>query len=228
MWIIAIPVIAIVLFMVYNYVIVPTIKKKEEAKNQSLMNDFSAEVNGQEREIRERFTRENSYIKPIADQIGEPIQALISCMEKREMKDFLRQQAVAMAGKAVKGLTGFGFKEVDNTEYYYLALTDRNLHYLHYSLQGKCKEHLVFDGSKITDPEVGEVTAGETVKNNAAQGDSTRFGFVYDDTLYKFFFYDNVWGHPAGKSKRNKDKEFAEINYLFAEPFKKYTDSLKK
>ncbi len=228
MWIIAIPIIAILLFMVYTYVLLPSMKKKEEAKNQSFMADFSKEIAGREDEVRQQFCKENPYIKPIEDDVKEPIVALISCMEKRETKDFIRQQAVAMAGKAVKGLVGVGFKEVDNTEYYYLALTDKNLHYLHYSDSGKCKEHLVFDGSQMQDMESGEVTAGETVKNSAVMGDSKRFSFVYDDTQYKFFFYDHIWGHPLGKSKGNRDKEFAEINYLFAEPFKKYTNTVRK
>lgn len=218
MWIIAIPIVVIALFMLYSFVIVPKMNASYEAKMNNASNDFAQQIAGNESEIKKQFIQENEHIKPIALQINDQaIIAVISCQEKRETKDFLRQQAVNMAGKALGKLTGIGVKEVDNTEFYYLALTDTNLHYLHYSERGQCKEHLSFQRANMTNLEVGKVTSADILKNNAYVGETERFSFESGDTQYKFFFYDKVYAHPSAK-KHGLD-DLAKVNYLFAKPF---------
>jgi hypothetical protein len=227
MWTLAIPIVIVILFMVYNYVILPRMKKNYENKAQELTVRFSDNIRGKEEQTRKDYVRNNPYIKSIAQQVQhEDIEGIISCMEKRELKDFLRQQAINMAGSAVGRVAGIGFKETDNTEYYYLVLTKPFLHYLRFSENGECKEHLKFDRSWIQQLESGTVTSGDMLKNNAAAGESKRLSFVSNDTLYKFFFYNHFWGQPSVKSSRNKEEEFAELNYLFATPFKTYASTL--
>lgn len=218
MWIIAIPVVIIALFMVYSFVIVPKMNASYEAKMNNASNDFAQQIAGNESEMKKQFIKENEHIKPIAMQINDQaIIAVISCQEKRETKDFLRQQAVNMAGKALGKLTGVGVKEVDNTEYYYLALTNNNLHYLHYSERGQCKEHLSFERNNMTNLEVGKVSSADMLKNNAYAGETERFSFENRDTQYKFFFYDKVYAHPL--AKKHSLEDLAKVNYLFAKPF---------
>ena len=102
MWIIAIPIVVIGLFMLYSFVIVPKMNASYEAKMNNASNDFAQQIAGSENEIKKQLIQENEHIEPIALQINdEAIVAVISCQEKRETKDFLRQQAVNMAGKAL-------------------------------------------------------------------------------------------------------------------------------
>lgn len=218
MWIIAIPIVFIALFMVYSYVIVPKMNASYEAKIGKASGDFAQQIAGRETETKAQFIQDNEHIKPIAFQINEQdIIAVISCQEKRETKDFLRQQAVNMAGRALGKLTGVGVKEVDNTEHYYLALTNNKLHYLHYAENGQCKEHLSFDRSRMNNIEVGKITSADMLKNNAHAGDTERFSFESGDTQYKFFFYDKMYAHPLAKNHNLAD--VAKVNYLFAKPF---------
>lgn len=130
-----------------------------------------------------------------------------------------------MAGKALGKLTGVGVKEVDNTEYYYLALTDSNLHYLHYSERGQCKEHLSFERSKMTNLEVSKVTSADMLKNNAYVGETERFSFESGDTQYKFFFYDKMYAHPL--AKKHSLEDVAKVNHLFATPFLDFFNQYK-
>lgn len=223
MWLISIPIIIIILFVVYNYVLLPKWSKNISNNNQLLMDEFAERIRGREDEVRQEYAKNNSFIAPITKQVQEDeIMAIVSCQEKREMKDFLRQQGLNIAGKAVGRLVGVGFKEVDNTEHYYLVLSPERLHYLHFSEQGKCIEHLIFKRKNMSEIESGEVSSKEMIKNNAAIGDTKRLSFISDDVLFKFFFYKIIWGHPLGKITGDEDKEFAEVNFLFAEPFKKF------
>lgn len=218
MWIIAIPVVFIALFMVYSFVIAPKMNASYETKMNNAAADFAQQIIGRESEVKQQFIEENEHIKPIAFQINDrDIVAIISCQEKRETKDFIRQQAVNMAGRALGRLTGVGVKEVDNTEYYYLALTHNNLHYLHYSEKGQCKEHLSFERTRMSNLEVAKVTSADMLKNNAYVGTTERFSFESGDTEYKFFFYDEMYAHPTAKADDISD--MAKVNYLFAKPF---------
>jgi len=218
MWIIAIPIVFVILFMVYSYVIVPKMNANYEAKIGKASGDFAQQIVGREAETKAQFIQDNEHIKPIAFQINEQhIIAVISCQEKRETKDFLRQQAVNMAGRALGKLTGVGIKEVDNTEHYYLALTNSKFHYLHYAENGQCKEHLSFERNLMSNLEVGKITSADMLKNNAHAGDTERLSFESGDTQYKFFFYDKMYAHPLAKNHDLED--VAKVNYLFAKPF---------
>ncbi len=226
MWMLFIPVAFIVLFLVYNYVILPSWKKKIDDKNQKLTDEFASKINGRENEFRDNYLSSNRFFKAVSEQIqNENITALISCQEKREIKDFLRQQAVNVAGKALGKLTGVGVKEVDNTEYYYLALTPKELHYLHYSEEGNCKEHLLFKRENIQQIEVGKITSEDMLKNNAYAGDTKRLSFINNDTKYKLFFYDIIFTHPMGRFKKT---QFIEISYLFGKPFLNFTKEFER
>lgn len=226
MWIIVIPVVVIALFMIYSFVIVPKMNASYEAKIKNASADFAQQIIGKEAQVKQQFVEENEHIKPIAFQINDKgIIAVISCQEKRETKDFLRQQAVNMAGKALGRLTGVGVKEVDNREYYYLVLTNNHLHYLHYSEKGQCKEHLSFERNRMTNLRVGEVTSEDMLKNNAYVGETERFSFESGDTQYRFFFYDKMYAHPTAKNHDISD--MAKVNYLFAKPFLKFFDTYR-
>lgn len=227
MWIIAIPIVFIVLFCIYQYVLLPKMNANHEEKLTKVSDNFAQQIAGKETETKQQFIQENEHIKPIAFQINEQkIIGIISCQEKRETKDFIRQQAVNMAGKALGKLTGVGVKEVDNTEHYFLVLTDANLHYLHYSERGECKEHLSFEKSKLNNIEVGKITSADMLKNNAFAGETERLSFESGDTLYKFFFYDKLYAHPSVKN--NNLEDVAKVNYLFAKPFLKYINPYRK
>jgi hypothetical protein len=141
-------------------------------------------------------------------------------MEKRELKDFLRQQTANLLNK----LQGEGIKETDNLDSYYLVLTKEKLHYLRYATEGNCKEHLSFKREHMTNLECGKVTGAEMMKNKAILGDTKRLRFVSNDIEYKFFFYSCLFAHPQGITSGNIHQEFAELNYLFAEPFKSFAN----
>lgn len=227
MWIIAIPIGFIVLFMLYNFIVVPMMNTGHDKKLDNAVNNFATQIAGKETETKQQFIQNNEHIKPIALQIDEQeIIGIISCQEKRETKDFLRQAAVNMAGKALGKLTGVGVKEVDNTEHYFLALTPDNLHYLHYSERGKCKEHLSFDRDNMNNIEVGKITSADMLKNNAFAGETKRLSFEIGNTQYKFFFYDKMYAHPS--SKKHSFEDVAKVNYLFAKPFLEFTGQYKK
>lgn len=227
MWIIALPIAIIVLFMLYSYVIVPRMNAKYEEKIGKASNDFAQQIAGNETETKKQFIQNNEHVSPIAIQINEQdIIAIISCQEKRETKDFLRQQAVNIAGKALGKLTGVGVKEVDNTEHYYMALTKDNLHYLHYSERGQCKEHLSFERNLMNNLEVGKITSADMLKNNAYAGETERLSFEIGDTQYKFFFYDKIYAHPAAYEKHSLE-DVAKVNYLFAKPFLTFVEQYR-
>ena len=226
MWIIAIPVVVIALFMVYSFVIAPKMNVGYKAKMKGASHEFAQQIIGREAEVKRQFVEENEHIKPIAFQINDKsVVAVISCQEKRETKDFIRQQAVNLAGKGLGRLTGIGVREVDNTEYYYLTLTVNHLHYLHYSENGRCKEHLSFERTRMSNLKVAKVTSADMLKNNAYVGTTERFSFESGDTQYKFFFYDEMYAHPAAKADDISD--MAKVNYLFAEPFLKFFEQYR-
>lgn len=218
MWIIAIPIVLVVVFMVYNYVLLPKMNANADEKMAKASNDFASQIAGNEVEIKRQFIQENEHIRPIAFQINEQdIIAIISCQEKRGTNDFLRQQAVNMTGKALGRLTGVGVREVDNTEHYYLVLTSNHLHYLHYSDRGKCHEHLSFERSQLEHLEVGKVTSTDMLQNNAHIGLVERLSFESKGIQYKFFFYDKLYAHPSVRNHSFED--VAQLNHLFAKPF---------
>ncbi len=199
-WIIAIPILVIVAFAVYTYMLLPRMKARAAAAHGAAVQTYAESVRGREDAAWEDALRTNASIRPIADAVGEPgITGIISCQEKREMKDFLRQQATEILGRTMKKITKVGFREVDNTEYYYLALTAGNLHYLHFSLEGALKQHLTFPRAQMQELEVGKVTGRDMVVSNASLGDVQKLSFIHESTLYRFFFYDNIWGHPLDK-----------------------------
>lgn|GEM_PF-2836259 len=220
MWIVAIPIVLIVLVMVYQYALLPKMKAKHEEKLSRASDDFALQIAGKEAETKTMFIQSNEHIKPIVFQIQEQdIMGIISCQEKRETKDFLRQQAVNIAGKALGRLTGVGVREVDNTEHYFLVLTHAHLHYLHYSDRGDCKEHLSFERNGMENLAVGKITSADMLKNNAFVGETERLTFESGDTQYNFFFYDKMYAHPKAGDKYSTMQEMSKVNYLFAKPF---------
>lgn len=222
MWMIFIPIVFIGAFIVYQYVIVPKLNKQHEDKMKAATGEFLQSIRGKEAETKQQFIQNNEHIRPIVAKINEQdIEGIISCQEKREVKDFIRQQAINAAGKALGKITGVRVKEVDNTESYFLVLTNENLHYLHFSDSGSCKEHLSFQRNNLNNMEVGKITSADMTKNNAFVGDTQRLSFENEDTQYKFFFYDKIYAHPSARN--NSVKEMAAINELFAKPFLDFT-----
>lgn len=199
---------------------------KHEDKLVKASDDFARQIIGKEAEIKQQFIQNNEHVKPIAFQINNnKILGIVSCQEKRETKDFIRQQTINIAGKALGKLTGVGVKEVDNTEHYFLALTSDNLHYLHYSERGECKEHLSFERNNLNNIEVRKITSADMLKNSAYAGETERLSFESGETQYKFFFYDKFYAHPSRRDNRLED--IAKINYLFAKPFLEFAQQYK-
>lgn len=222
-----IPIIVIVGFIVYQYVLLPKMNAKHEDKQARLVDEFAKKIAGKEAETKQEYIRTNPHIKPIVFQINDSdIIGIVSCQEKRDTGDLLRQNAVNLAGKAVGKLTGVRVREVDNTEDYYLVLTDKNIHYVHFNDNARCKEHLVFSRNEISRPESGEVSAGDALKNNAYQGETKRVSFDYDGKTYKFFVYDQFYAFPNAENDTWED--LAGVNYLFATPFNKFVEKIAR
>jgi alkyl sulfatase BDS1-like metallo-beta-lactamase superfamily hydrolase len=191
-----------------------------EAKQKSLTDKFVSQIRGREDELRSEYVKTNASVAPIAKQMNATsIEGIISCMEKRNLKDVARQTLTNVAGNAVGKLTGIGFKQTDNEEHYYLALTADKLHYLHFSEDGDCKEHLSFDRNRLENLESGKIAASEAVAAGGSMFGSLRLSFTYDGEQHKFFYFDKFFVHPSAEETGNADREFAEQNYLFAEPF---------
>ncbi|MFD2967261.1 hypothetical protein [Sphingobacterium bambusae] len=227
MWIIAIPIVFIGLYLVYQFVLLPKMNAGQERKLEANRQEFASRIAGREEAVKQQFIQDNEHLLPLVFQTDEQdIIGIISCQEKRETKDFLRQQAINMAGRALGKLTAVGVRELDNTEHYFLVLTPSNLHYLHYSEQGQCKEHIAFDRTKMTDMEVGKITSADMLKNSAFAGQTERLSFISEDTQYKFFFYDKLYAHPSAKDESFEN--IAEVNYLFAKPFLAFAEQYRR
>ena len=226
MWvIILLPILCIVGFFVYSKVIIPKMNEKAEAKQKSLTDNFISQIRGREAEVKSQYVETNDSIRFITKQMKESaIEGIVSCMEKRNLKDVARQAMTNVAGKAVGKLVGIGFEQSDNEENYYLALCQDRLHYLHFSESGQCKEHLVFERNQMENVESGKVTATEATAAGGSMFASTRLGFTYDGTAYKFFYFNELYAHPSAED--TTDEEFAALNYLFAEPFLKFAASV--
>lgn len=218
MWFITLPIALIVLFVVYQYVLLPKLNANHEKKMAKLTDAFAKEIMGKESDVKSEFIQQNENIKPISNQIQEQdIIGVISCQEKREIKDFVRQQAINMAGKMLKKATGVRVKEVDNTESYFLVLTQEHLHYLHYAENGRCKDYYSFKRADIKHMEYGEITSKDIIKHNAYVGETKKLSFEYDGSLFQFFIYNTLYLFPTAKNESLK--EITKINYLFAKPF---------
>jgi hypothetical protein len=198
---------------------------KHEEKLNNFSDSFASKIRGREEETKKNYIQTNEHIKPIVLLINEQdIIGIISCQEKREMNDFIRQQTVNLIGRVIGKIIGIGIKEVDNTEHYYLVLTNEHLHYIHYSNKGECKEHLSFQNNQLTNWKTGKVRSGDMIKNNAFAGNTQKLSFDSNGTTYKFFVYDKMYAHPLAGHEHSNSQEISEINYLFAKPFKKFME----
>ena len=230
MWIIVLlPVLCIVGFFVYSKVILPQMNEKAEAKQKSLTENFISQIRGREAEVKSQYVETNAAVRFIVEQMQEDtIEGIVSCMERRDLKDAAKQALTNVAGNVVGKIVGVGFKQTDNEESYYLALTPDRLHYLHFSESGECREHLIFERSRVEYLESGKITATEAAAAGGSMFGSTRLGFTYDGTSYKFFYYEEFYRHPFVEEPADEDKEFAALNYLFAEPFLKFAATVRR
>jgi len=230
MWIIVlIPVMCIAGFFVYNKIILPQMNEKEETKQKSVTENFIAQISGREAEVKSQYLKTNGTVRIITEQMNEDtIEGIVSCMEKRDLKDVARQAITNAAGNVVGKIVGIGFKQSDNEENYYLALTPDRLHYLHFSESGECKEHLIFERDRMEYLESGKVTATEAAAAGGTMFGSDRLSFTHEGTLHKFFYYDQCYMHPSVEESDDEDKEFAALNYLFAEPFLKFATTVRR
>ena len=216
---------------VYLKIILPKMNEKAEEKQEKLASNVISQMRGHEDEVRERLLKSSDTISLIASTMnGDRIEGLISCMERRDLKDVTRQGLTNVAGKAVGKLTGIGFKQKDNEENYYLAVNPERLHYLHFTDEGECREYLSFDRSRMEYLETGKVTTAEATMLSADMFESNRLSFTYDGVTYKFFYYEKFYSLNIDDDDDNEeaDKEFAEQNYLFAEPFMKFAASVRR
>jgi hypothetical protein len=201
--------------------------EKAEAKQKSLTENFISQIRGREAEVKSQYVKTNDSVRLIVKQMQEDtIEGIVSCMERRDLKDVAKQALTNVAGNVVGKLVGVGFKQTDNEESYYLALTPDRLHYIHFSESGECKEHLIFERNRMENLESGQITAAEAAAAGGSMFGSVRLGFTYDGTSYKFFYYNEFYRHPAVEDPDDEDKEFAALNYLFAEPFLKFAATL--
>ena len=230
MWtIVLIPILCVAGFFVYSKIILPQMNEKAEAKQNSLTDNFILEIRGREAEVKSQYIKTNGSVRFIVKQIKEDtIEGIISCMEKRDLKDAAKQVLTNVAGKAVGKLVGVGFKQSDNEEDYYLVLSSDRLHYLHFSESGECREHLIFERNRMENLESGNITATEAAAAGGSMFASVRLGFTYDGTPYKFFYFDKFYGLPFVEESADEDKEFAALNYLFAEPFLKFAAAVRR
>ena len=224
MWIIVlIPIVCIVGLFVYNKMVLPKMTEKSEEKQKSLTSNFVSQISGREDEVRNQYVKTNGTVSRIANQINaNAIEGIVSCMEKRDLKDVAKQALTNAAGNVVGKIFGVGFEKTDNEEAYYLALTPDKLHYVHFSDSGKCREHLFFEFNKMINLEAGKVTSAEAMTVQADMFGTFRLSFEYEGTTYKFFYFDKCYIHPADEDVADEKKEFAQLNYLFAEPFLKF------
>ncbi len=217
-------------FLVYFLIILPKIKGKADKTYATQMEENYLKFKGNEQKHRNEYAQNSEYIKHIAVSIpDEPIRGVVSCMERREFKDVVRQVGVNIAGKVVGKVTGFGFKEVDNYDNYYLLITEKHLYYLHYDGNGDCIEKLSFYLDLIENFVVGNANSKDMLQYNATLGSSKRINFTYDGKKRQFFYYQVLLPHPLAQVKKYfKNNELASVNYLFVEPFKDFIKKYSK
>jgi hypothetical protein len=221
MWIIAIPVALIVFFILYTFVLVPSINKKFDQKNNALTDAFALSIKGKEDETRKAFLAGSELVRPIIEHLqDDTVHSIISCMEYREMKDFKKQLAMNLAAKILTKGPGVAFREGDNEDIYYLVVSQSHFYYLQFDRAGDFVQQMRFEKYLMQNIEVGVVTSKEIMVNAAIAKDSERFCFQFANKEYKFFFYNRLYTHPKSKMIVDKDVAHAQINYLFAEPFK--------
>ena len=229
MWIILLPIVCIAGYVVYMKVILPKMNEKSAEKQEFFTGNFISQISGRENEVRSQYVKTNDSVSLIAKQMNEDtIEGITSCMERRDLKDVAKQVLTNVAGQAIGKLVGVGFKQTDNEEAYYLALTPDKLHYLHFSESGKCREHLSFDRNRMENLESGNVTSSEAMTVQADMFGTFRISFTYDGSPYKFFYYDKFYIHPSAKEVSDEEQELAELTCLFAEPFLKFAASIRR
>lgn len=228
MWIIFIPITVIILFLVFNYIILPKMNNKYEEKIQNLTDEFANQIRGKEDAYRHQFISSNKTISTMASAINSnDIIGVISCQQKMETKDVIRQEVINVARKTVGKMLNANIDSLeDNGQYYYLVLTPNTLNYLHYTLEGELVESLSFDRAEMQNIESGEITSADILKNKAAVGHAVRLSFGYGDSTFKFFYYDILAIFPTDHN--NSDEDVAKLNYLFAKPFIEFGESCKK
>ncbi len=228
MWIVAIPITLIVVFMLYTYVLVPRINKKQDAQNKINTDAFATSIKGQEEQTRKNFFTNSTLIQPIIAHLQDAqILGIISCMEFREMKDFTKQMLTNLAAKVLARGAGSALREQDNEDIYYLVLSQSKLYYLHFDRAGNLVRQMDFERNLMQHIEVGTVVSKEMVVNAAIAIDSERIGFQFANKEYKFFFYNQLYAHPKANEADDTDLAYAQINYLFAEPFKKFVTKFR-
>lgn len=203
--------------------------EKAEAKQKSLTENFISQIRGREAEVKSQYVETNGTVCLIVEQMQEDtIEGIVSCMEKRDLKDVAKQALTNVAGNVVGKIVGVGFEQTDNEENYYLALTPDRLHYLRFSESGECEGHLIFERNRMENLESGKITATEAAAAGGSMFESTRFSFTYDGTSHKFFYYDEFYIHPSAEDSDDEDKEFAALNHLFAKPFLEFAATVRR
>jgi len=220
-------------YFAYIKIIMPKMNEKADERQKTVKGDVISQLSGREDEVRDAYLKTHGSVSLIANQMNEDtIEGIISCMERRNLKDVTRQALKNVAGKAVGQLVGIGFKQTDNDENYYLAFSPERLHYLHFSTEGECREHLLFDRNRLENPETGKVTSSEATTLAADMFETTRLSFTYEGETYKFFYFEKFYNFVSDDDDDDddkvSDKEFAELNYLFAEPFLKFAASIRQ
>ncbi len=205
-----------VLSVLYFIFIVPKMKKKFE--NQA--NEVKDNLKGNEETERSRLLGDSNALKIISDRVsGEKLIGIVNTMEKRDMGDLLKEGAINMGGKVLGKVTGIGVTAQHNMDVYFVALTDKNIHYFVCN-EGTILDHMVFDRSNAKHLSIEKATLAANYTGGSSGSDN--FTFDYDGKKQGFYIFEFFARFPSDTGTSmdigmSNDKIIA--SELFSKPF---------
>jgi hypothetical protein len=217
-----VPAIIAAVFILYVVFVLPKLQQKMAAQATEHMKDFENRIKGREEEEKQRILSDPDLFQPIGLRLSdEKVIGITSCMEKRDFKDVLKQGLINGVGRMVGKTVGIGFRRTDNTDAYYLILTDKQLHYMMFD-EKVCKHHLSFPLTNLADVKLEN--GGFKDSYTGGQQGAKKLTFKLNGKEEKLYYYEHIVKLPdstliAGLGKANNERAIV-LGTLFLEPFK--------
>ncbi len=201
--------------IIYWIFIMPYLKRRAANQSEQIM----AEVEGEEDKVKLRLLTDQNYLKPITDVVGSyNINGLVNCMERRSVKDVLKDGAINAAGSLAGKAFGVKMEKSNNTEKYYFAVEPFYMHYMEFNYEGKLTEHIKYDRKKVKQLILSKAKFSDNY--TGGQSGTRRLEFNYEGEPQRFFLYQGFMQFPTGEIKIgfSVDKEMTYVNKLYSEP----------
>ncbi len=215
--------IAIAVSAAMYYFIPRMIKKYTARATEQQTADYLAKTGNNVAKEQEAALKDSNLFKPVWDSISnETLTGITSCMEKRDFTDVAYQAAIKVINKSM----GSGYRQVDNYDAYYLALTGERLHYFVFD-EKRCEKHLSFPLKELQQFTISSTNLSDNITGGNMVG--KKLSFVYNGEAHKFYYFESIVKTPDNRWFSFVDpaanKERIKLTALFAKPF---TDAVNK